>query len=643
MTLPTPNLDDRKFQDLVDEAKRMIPSLCPEWTNHNLSDPGVALIEIFAWMSEQVLYRLNQVPERMYVDFLNLVGVKPFPASAATARITFWLSAVPEEAVVVPAGTEVTTEDDGVVFTTLTDLRIEQSPLTSALTATPEEVFGDVMAELSYDRDTVTCFPSVPVRPGDAFHLGFEKSLAGQLIEMTITTAERGIGVDPADPPLVWEAWTGEVWAPCSIVADTTGGLNRDGVVRMVLPSAHEPLTQSGQRRHWMRVRLLEPRPDQAGYRSSPTLADLTVVSLGGSVMAEHANTVEQEFVGRSIGEPGQRFPLANRPILPRRPGEHLVVSHEGRHIIYSEVSDFSHSGPDDHHVVWDAAAGVLEFGPSIRYPDGSTVQHGTVPPFGAEIMVPRYRWGGGADGNVGAGTLTSMRNAVPYVDRVANLEAARGGVDAESVDEVRERGPASLRAGQRAVTINDFEQLTIEASPQVARALCLPPEEHWGPVRVLVVPRVDLAPDTVTIDDFALSEDLFGTIRDHLEARRTLGSVVRVTTPFYQGVSVVTRVRAATGRSTSLVRQRVLDALHRYLSPVVGGPTGRGWPFEVGLSSTALSAMIGEIDGVGGIDEIALFEVDLRNDRRLGDSSEFVALDEGSLFLGRRHQVVVR
>ncbi|MGA1516120.1 MAG: putative baseplate assembly protein, partial [Ilumatobacteraceae bacterium] len=105
MTLPTPNLDDRKFQDLVDEAKRMIPSLCPEWTNHNLSDPGVALIEIFAWMSEQVLYRLNQVPERMYVDFLNLVGVKPFPASAATARITFWLSAVPEEAVVVPART----------------------------------------------------------------------------------------------------------------------------------------------------------------------------------------------------------------------------------------------------------------------------------------------------------------------------------------------------------------------------------------------------------------------------------------------------------------------------------------------------------------------------------------------------------
>ena len=74
MPLPAPNLDDRRFQDIVDEAKRLIPRYCPEWTNHNVSDPGVALIELFAWMSEMVLYRINQVPERLYVHFLNMVG-----------------------------------------------------------------------------------------------------------------------------------------------------------------------------------------------------------------------------------------------------------------------------------------------------------------------------------------------------------------------------------------------------------------------------------------------------------------------------------------------------------------------------------------------------------------------------------------
>ena len=52
MTLPTPNLDDRDAQSLVDEAKQLIPTYCPEWTNHNVWDPGVALIELVAWMSE---------------------------------------------------------------------------------------------------------------------------------------------------------------------------------------------------------------------------------------------------------------------------------------------------------------------------------------------------------------------------------------------------------------------------------------------------------------------------------------------------------------------------------------------------------------------------------------------------------------
>ena len=96
MPLPAPDLDDRRFQDIVDEAKRLIPQYCPEWTNHNVSDPGVALIELFAWMTEMVLFRLNQVPERLYVHFLNLVGIEPFPPSAARADLTFFLSAVLE-------------------------------------------------------------------------------------------------------------------------------------------------------------------------------------------------------------------------------------------------------------------------------------------------------------------------------------------------------------------------------------------------------------------------------------------------------------------------------------------------------------------------------------------------------------------
>ena len=75
MALPAPNLDDRRFQDLVDDAKRLVQQRCPEWTDHNVSDPGVTLIEPFAWMTDQLLYRLNRVPDRHYVKFLELLGV----------------------------------------------------------------------------------------------------------------------------------------------------------------------------------------------------------------------------------------------------------------------------------------------------------------------------------------------------------------------------------------------------------------------------------------------------------------------------------------------------------------------------------------------------------------------------------------
>ena len=83
MPLTAPNLDDRRFQDIMDEARTLIPGYCPEWTDHNLSDPGIALVELFAWLTETMLYRLNQVPDRNYVKFLDLMGVKlrePRPA-----------------------------------------------------------------------------------------------------------------------------------------------------------------------------------------------------------------------------------------------------------------------------------------------------------------------------------------------------------------------------------------------------------------------------------------------------------------------------------------------------------------------------------------------------------------------------------
>ncbi|MDT4910086.1 MAG: hypothetical protein QOI69_3327, partial [Pseudonocardiales bacterium] len=194
MPLPTPELDDRKFQDIVDEAKRRIPHYCPEWTNHNVSDPGVALIELFAWMSEMVLYRINQVPERLYVHFLNMVGVEPFPPSVARVDLTFWLSAVLDAPVIVPANTQVMTAvgasggaNEAVVFTTSRDLVIAPPELRMARTVTHDNRVADVWDDLRFGVAGAACFASEELSPGDGFYLGFNRSLAGAVLRLTLT------------------------------------------------------------------------------------------------------------------------------------------------------------------------------------------------------------------------------------------------------------------------------------------------------------------------------------------------------------------------------------------------------------------------------------------------------------------------
>ena len=88
-------LDDRRFEELVQEAKRRIPRYTPEWTDLNDSDPGITLVQLFAWLTEMILYRLNKVPEKNFIKFLELVGMELNPPTPARAELTFKLSAFP--------------------------------------------------------------------------------------------------------------------------------------------------------------------------------------------------------------------------------------------------------------------------------------------------------------------------------------------------------------------------------------------------------------------------------------------------------------------------------------------------------------------------------------------------------------------
>ncbi|MEL6814793.1 MAG: putative baseplate assembly protein [Cyanobacteria bacterium J06598_3] len=126
--LPKSNLDDRTFEDLVQECLLRIPRYCPEWTNYNPGDPGVTLIELFSWLVHQMLFRFNQVPRRNYVAFLELLGIRLQPPTPALTELTFYLTKEQSVAIHILAGTEVATvrteNQPAIVFSTQEDLTI---------------------------------------------------------------------------------------------------------------------------------------------------------------------------------------------------------------------------------------------------------------------------------------------------------------------------------------------------------------------------------------------------------------------------------------------------------------------------------------------------------------------------------------
>ncbi|HTW09802.1 MAG TPA: putative baseplate assembly protein [Acidimicrobiales bacterium] len=645
MSLQAPNLDDRQFQDIVDETKLLIPKYCPEWTNHNLSDPGVALIELFAWMSEMMLYRLNQVPDRYYVKFLELMGIGPYPPTAAKADLTFWLSAVLAQPVTVRAGTQVGAvgfAGDPVVFETQKDLVISPPKLIAAQTGkggTGTGALVDAWDDLRFPGAALHCFTSQPKPvPGDALYLGFAESLAGTVLNLRVSaTSPAGFGIYPTRPPRTWEAWTGEAWVTVGVHDDSTGGLNRDGDVVLLLPAEHAGLALGGVRAYWLRVVMTQTAPGEPTYQASPEIRSIEVSTLGGTTAAEHSVAYGPETLGRTNGLSGQSFLVRHPPVLPRRPAERVQVAGPRGTESWEEVEDFAGSGDADPHYVLDSSTGTVLFGPRVRYPDGSWRQHGRVPPPNCEVTMLAYRHGGGSRANVPKDTLTSLRSTVAYIDRVSNLHPALGGADAEPIADAKKRGPFSLRTSQRAVTAHDFERLAKEASTEVARVRCLEPEVVGGPVRLLVVPRVRRAAQSQALDDFALTDGLVDRISRYLEPRRLLGISVQISAPYYQGVTVATHIHAVPTANEDMItriRSDVLALLYDWVNPLSGGPTGEGWEWDTDLNAGPLADMIGQIDGVDRVDEVLLFECDLRNAKRYGPAKEVVRLDQHSLFL---------
>ncbi|MBU7005767.1 baseplate J/gp47 family protein [Phosphitispora fastidiosa] len=142
--MSTPKIDHRGIEDILVQFREMVPFYTPEW-NPQAKDPGWALAEIFAEMFAGVLERLNQVPEKNFIEFLNMLDVKLLPAQQARAPVVFNLSSGAAEPALIPAGTQVAAEkaDGGapVVFKTERNIMATPAKLVKAYFVKPDSIF----------------------------------------------------------------------------------------------------------------------------------------------------------------------------------------------------------------------------------------------------------------------------------------------------------------------------------------------------------------------------------------------------------------------------------------------------------------------------------------------------------------------
>jgi len=184
MTLPLPNLDDRRWQDLVEEGQALIPLFEPEWTDHNVHDPGIMLMELLAWIAEMDIYWVNRIPDSHRYKFLALAGYTPRPPRPARTLLMLTLKD-DASTVHLPRGVRFAGPDGAgnkIIFSTAQSLNVIPGTLESVQLRRGEH-WTDLSTPLS--RAEQPYLLGMDPHPGDALYLGFSQPLPPD-VEVTL-------------------------------------------------------------------------------------------------------------------------------------------------------------------------------------------------------------------------------------------------------------------------------------------------------------------------------------------------------------------------------------------------------------------------------------------------------------------------
>lgn len=492
MPLPLPNLDDRRWVDLVEEGQALIPLYAREtWTDHNAHDPGITLMELFAWIAEMDIYQLNRIPDRHKLKFLALVGITPYPPRPARAVLSFTRAdGVPLS---LPAEVEFVGLDPfgaTTSFRTLDPITIAPGQI-QAVQVKDEKGFYN-LTDSWLRGESFAVFGADP-KAGAELYLGFSDPWpAGETVSLYFSfddprtaeverhrlLVERSARQHACRPPLsdfpcpkgtpripaadagekdipphhgvrlIWEIRTSAgaavTWEPLQgdRVIDETRALTLSGTVRIRSPAgmAKETIGRVGDEFYYLRVRF-----EAGSYDAPPMLQNVAMNGLAaeqtvpvGALQTIGDWDVEAALVGESNGTPTQEFTLLEAPVQESSFQLSTFEGNEWR--MWQLRPDFDASARVDLHYRLDPSLGQVAFGGG---------ENGRVPPAGTPIYAA-YRATRAEAGNLVANTIHQLADS-PHNRAVV-----------QDFDGVSKRFPVTFR-----VTDHALLRLGVEGVPE--------------------------------------------------------------------------------------------------------------------------------------------------------------------------------
>lgn len=496
------------------------------------------------------------------------------------------------------------------------------------------------------------------IKAGDShkcIYVGFDKKVEQGPISLFFHIEEPDFEIDKISE-LDWQYYAGKgKWVTLEAV-DQTRGLLRNGFLEFSVPLDFEKTRRFGEKRYWIRAEEMKERV------TNPKIKNIFL----NTTPVIQVETIEDELLGSGDSSANQIFTYSRLPVIAGEIwiDEIKTISENERKLLidkkayevkeirddrgeleafpvkWKPVDDLIDSLPRDRHYTLDPWNGRITCGDGIK---------GKPIPLGTNNIRANYRVGGGARGNLPAFAIKDLKTAISFIDEVYNPLPAEGGTDVESKEHLITRAPKVLKHRGRAVTPEDFEQLALQASREVARVKCLPNFDNNGRtasgwVRVIVIPHSSEKRPALSLQ---FKRNVENYIRERAANILVEPNRLLVTGPMYVEVSVNTELVASTIDVITLIKEEAYSRIGQFLHPLSGGEGGKGWTFGRLPCLSDFYSILGKVDGLEYVKSLELNLKTYSGDKvlstgSLGPGEATIEMPDHAVVFSGEHSITV-